>query len=60
MDASDVKSKPDAAATWCKNASAYSQSQGGKPWKYLLVPHDAVAHYTTVSALAGRFAVVQS
>lgn len=60
MDASDVKAKADAAATWCKNATTYSQSQGGKPWKYLLVPHDAVAHYATVSALAGRFAVVQS
>ncbi|MBK7356160.1 DEAD/DEAH box helicase family protein [Propionivibrio sp.] len=57
MEASDVKAKADAAATWCKNASEYSQAQGGKPWKYLLVPHDAVAHNATVSALAGRYLV---
>ncbi len=57
MDASDVKAKADAASTWCKNASEYSKAQGGKPWKYLLVPHDAVAHNVTVSALAGKYAV---
>ncbi|WP_300453952.1 DEAD/DEAH box helicase family protein [Accumulibacter sp.] len=57
MEAGDVKAKADAAATWCKNASEYSRAQGGKPWKYLLVPHDAVAHSATVSALAGRYVV---
>lgn len=55
MEAADVKAKADAAVTWCKNASEYSQAQGGKPWKYLLVPHDAVAHNATLSVLAGRF-----
>lgn len=54
MEASDVKAKADAAATWCKNASEYSQAQGGKPWKYLLVPHDAVAFNATLPALANK------
>ena len=49
------KAKADAAVTWCKNASEYSQAQGGKPWKYLLIPHDVVAHNVTLPALAGRF-----
>jgi len=57
MAAGDVRAKADAAATWCRNASEYSRAQGGKPWKYLLVPHDAVAHNATLSALAGHFAV---
>ena len=57
MEAPDVQAKADAAVTWCKNASDYSQAQGGKPWKYLLVPHDAVAHNATLSVLAGRFAM---
>ena len=60
MEAGDVKAKAGAAATWCKNASEYSQAQGGKPWKYLLVPHDAVAHNATVSALAGMYVVASS
>lgn len=57
MAAADVKAKADAAVMWCNNASEYSQAQGGKPWKYLLVPHDAVAHNTTISALVGRYFV---
>lgn len=57
MEIPDVKAKADAAATWCKHASEYSQAQGGKPWKYLLVPHDAVVHNATIAALASRFSV---
>ncbi|MBL8396774.1 MAG: hypothetical protein JNL84_01330 [Candidatus Accumulibacter sp.] len=57
MEASDVKAKADAAATWCKNASEYARAQGGKSWKYLLVPHDAVAHNVTLLALMGRYSV---
>jgi type III restriction enzyme len=54
MESADVKAKAEAAVTWCKHASAYSQAQGGKPWKYVLVPHDAVAHNATIAALVNR------
>ncbi len=57
MDDADVKSKAEAAATWCQHASAYSLAQGGKPWKYLLVPHDAVTHNATLAALMVRYSV---
>ena len=43
MDSAEVKAKAAAALEWCKNASDYSHKHGGKPWKYLLIPHDAVA-----------------
>jgi type III restriction enzyme len=56
MENTDVKAKADATVTWCKHASTYSLAQGGKLWKYLLIPHDAVAHNATILALAGRFA----
>ena len=55
MEANDVKAKAEAAVTWCKHASEFSRAQSGKPWKYLLIPHDAVAHNATVAALLGRF-----
>lgn len=42
MTDGEVKAKAAAAVQWCKHASAYAQSVGGKPWKYLLVPHDGV------------------
>ena len=57
MDTPEVKAKADAAALWCKNASHYSSHDGGKPWKYLLVPHDAVASNATLGTLASRFTV---
>lgn len=53
----DVKAKAEQAALWCKNASDYAKSVGGKPWRYLLIPHDAVAANVTLQALIGRYAV---
>lgn len=55
MDTPDVKAKADAAVFWCKNASDYSTRHGGKPWKYLLVPHDVVASNLTLAALTERY-----
>lgn len=42
METPEVQAKATAARAWCKNASHYSQMHGGKPWKYLLIPHDQV------------------
>ena len=53
----DVKAKADQAAIWCKNASDYSKKVGGKPWRYLLIPHDAVAANVTLDNLITRFGV---
>ncbi|PKY09548.1 type III restriction endonuclease subunit R [Acidithiobacillus marinus] len=38
----EVKAKAAAALQWCRHASGYAKRVGGKPWKYLLVPHDEV------------------
>jgi type III restriction enzyme len=53
----DVKAKADQAALWCKNASDYSKKVGGKPWHYLLIPHDAVAANVTLENLITRFSI---
>jgi len=53
----EVKAKADQAVIWCKNASNYAAVVGGKPWAYLLVPHDAVAQNITLAALRMRFEV---
>jgi len=39
----DVKMKKEAALTYCKYASEYTSNNGGKPWKYLLIPSDQVS-----------------
>jgi len=42
MGTDEVNAKAEAGAVWCKHASVHAQAHGGKPWKYLLVPHDGV------------------
>jgi type III restriction enzyme len=38
-----VLAKKEVAVSWCANASAHARSHGGKPWRYLLIPHDVIA-----------------
>lgn len=57
MDDPEVVAKRDAAVKWCQQASEYASTNGGKPWKYLLVPHDAVATNMTLEGLATQYAV---
>ena len=52
-----VIAKRDVAVTWCQHASDHAKSYGGKTWRYLLIPHDAIADNMTLAGLADRFAV---
>lgn len=47
-----VQTKAKAAATWCTHASTHAQAEGGKPWQYLLIPHDQIRDGVTLAALA--------
>lgn len=49
-----VLAKADAAATWCKHATTHANENGGKPWRYLLIPHDQIQAQMTLSGLAAR------
>lgn len=42
LQSAEVVAKAEAAVRWCKLASDYAASVGGKPWKYVLVPHDEI------------------
>jgi len=55
MDAPDVLAKKEAATKWCQQATDHAQSHGGKPWKYLLIPHDSIAENVTIEWLAKQF-----
>jgi type III restriction enzyme len=50
-----VLAKQEVAVTWCRNATVYAAEHGGKPWRYVLIPHDAIAENMTLSGLAERF-----
>lgn len=54
----DVQKKTQAALEYCDGASAYTASNGGKPWKYLLIPHDAVIANMSIGGLAAKFEVL--
>ncbi len=38
----DVQEKAQAAVKYCKYATEYTAEHGGKPWQYVLIPHDQV------------------
>lgn len=43
-----VLAKTKAASEWCKHASEYEKQDSKKPWKYLLIPHDAISENKTL------------
>jgi type III restriction enzyme len=57
MDAGEVQAKKDAAVQWCSHATSHAVSYGGKPWEYLLVPHDAISESMTLMGSANQFRV---
>jgi type III restriction enzyme len=42
LKSDEVKAKAAVTVRWCKYASEYAASVGGKSWRYLLIPHDEV------------------
>jgi type III restriction enzyme len=51
----DVQNKAKAAVKWCEYATIHEKQVGGKPWAYLLIPHDAVNEAKTIQGLAATF-----
>ncbi len=51
----DVLAKRDAAVKWCHHAGKHAATCGGKPWKYVLIPHDAIAENMTIKNLSAQF-----
>lgn len=46
----EVQAKAQAAIKYCNYATEYTAEHGGKPWKYVLIPHDQV---TKISSFRG-------
>lgn len=55
IDNPQVIAKKDVAVEWCQNASDYMLQHNGKPWVYVLIPHDAIAQNMTLKGLGDRF-----
>jgi type III restriction enzyme len=48
MSDKDVLAKREVAVQWCGWASEHARTYGGKPWRYALIPHDAIAENMTI------------
>ncbi|NCD32880.1 MAG: hypothetical protein EOL87_05605 [Spartobacteria bacterium] len=55
MTSEDVQKKTDAALSYCAGASTHTSKTGGKPWSYLLIPHDAVMFNMSLNTLAAKY-----
>ncbi|ACF44191.1 DEAD/DEAH box helicase [Pelodictyon phaeoclathratiforme] len=55
LDSREVLEKTAAALRYCSYATGFTTANNGKPWKYLLIPHDQVATTSSFEYLAGRF-----
>jgi type III restriction enzyme len=51
-----VKAKAKAARTWVGHANDHAKTYGGKPWRYVLIPHDTMLENVTLAGLAAKFA----
>lgn len=51
INSAEVQDKAKAAVKWCENATNHENEVGGKPWAYLLIPHDAVSEAKTIQGL---------
>jgi type III restriction enzyme len=43
IPSNEVQAKAQAALKYCNYATEYTAEHGGKPWKYVLIPHDQVS-----------------
>jgi type III restriction enzyme len=51
----EVLAKAKAAAEWCAHATTHEKQHGGKPWTYLLIPHDVITDNKTLQGLAATY-----
>jgi type III restriction enzyme len=55
IDTVEVQAKRDAAETWCQRATTHVKEYNGKPWKYALIPHDAIAENMMLDVLVNQY-----
>lgn len=55
MTDKDVLAKKAVAVEWCGAASKHARTYRGKPWRYALIPHDAIADNVTMAFLLKQY-----
>jgi type III restriction enzyme len=57
IQSEEVQAKAKATAEWCKYASEYENQSSGKPWKYLLIPHDVISEDKTLLGFENMYTI---
>jgi len=55
IESSEVQEKSRAALEYCKHATEYTTANEGKPWQYVLIPHNAVKSNMGFEFLVDKF-----
>jgi type III restriction enzyme len=55
MESAEVQAKKEAAVKWCVHATKHATDNGGKSWKYVLIPHDAIMENISIAGLVSQF-----
>lgn len=50
-----VQAKKEVAVRWCKQATEHALQHDGKPWRYILIPHDEILENMSLDGLVARF-----
>jgi type III restriction enzyme len=53
----EVEAKKAVGVQWCRHASQHAATNGGKPWQYVLIPHDIIAENMALERLAKQYVV---
>lgn len=51
----EVQAKARAASEWCKYATEHELKNGGKHWKYLLIPHNVIDESKTLQGFEATY-----
>ena len=51
----DVQAKAKAANKYCNYATEYTEENEGKPWKYVLIPHDKVSKNSSFKGIVSPY-----
>jgi type III restriction enzyme len=55
METAEVCAKREAGREWCQRATAFLTQHGGKPWQYVMIPHDEILLNSSLTHLVERF-----
>ncbi|HBA85029.1 MAG TPA: type III restriction endonuclease subunit R [Verrucomicrobia bacterium] len=55
IDSGDVQEKATAAAEYCKHATDFTTKNNGKPWKYVIIPHNGVLANMSFTTLVTKY-----